>query len=178
MKKPIIAIIAVIIVAGGAYAIFHKSSEPASSNGSQSASQSNAPAVNNAVLITKTDPALGQYLADPSGKALYTYNPDTKGVSSCSGSCLATWPAYVDKGSTANLPDGVGTITRKDNGQVQYTYNGLPLYFFVSDGAGQATGNGVQDFSIAKPVASPASSSSTNTPAQPSRTLASSGYSY
>lgn len=181
MKKLTIAIIAIIIIAGGAYVIFHKSSQPASNNSSQTASQSNAPAVNNAVLITKTDSKLGQYLADPSGKALYTYNADTKGVSNCTDSCLAAWPAYVDKGSTANLPTGVSTIKRTDNGQVQYTYNGLPLYFFVSDGTNQVTGNGVQNFSIAKPSASSSSSSSsssTSTPSQSSSTSSGSSYNY
>lgn len=164
MKKIVIVIVALIVIAGGAYAIFHKPKQSTSGSGSQSASQSNAPAVNNAVLITKTDSKLGSYLADPSGKALYTYNADSKGVSNCTGSCLAAWPAYVAKGSTANLPSGVGTITRKDNGQVQYTYNGLPLYFFVSDSPGQVTGDGVQNFSVAKPMAGNAPSSSSSSP--------------
>lgn len=181
MKKPIIAIVVAVIVIGGAYAIFHKSSKPTATSGPNSSSQ-NAPAVNNAVLITKTDSSVGQYLADPSGKALYTYNADTKGVSNCTGSCLAAWPAYVDKGSTTGLPAGVSTIKRTDNGQIQYTYNGMPLYFFVSDGAGQVTGNGVQNFSVAKPAAasssSTSSSSSTNTSSQSSNTSSSPSYSY
>jgi predicted lipoprotein with Yx(FWY)xxD motif len=183
MKKIIIAMAVLIVIAGGAYAIFHKSSKPASSSDSGSASQSNAPAVDNAVIVTKNDPKLGQYLADPSGKALYTYNADTKGVSNCTGSCLAAWPAYVDKGSTANLPAGVGTITRKDTGQIQYTYNDLPLYFFVSDSPGKVTGNGVQNFSVAKPAtgnsSSSSSSSSPSTSTQPSNTSSTSpGYNY
>jgi predicted lipoprotein with Yx(FWY)xxD motif len=166
MNKSIVGvIIALLIVVGGGYAIFHNSSKPASpaSTAGKSSTKSSAPAVNNAVLITKTDSAAGQYLADPSGKALYTYDKDTSGVSNCTGSCLTTWPAYVDKGSTTGLPAGVGTIKRSDNGQVQYTYNGMPLYYFVSDSAGQVTGDGVEDFSVAKPAA--ASSSQPATPA-------------
>ncbi|MEJ0073406.1 MAG: hypothetical protein WDN27_05000 [Candidatus Saccharibacteria bacterium] len=167
MKKPIvIVIVAVIVIIGGAFAIFHKSSKPATPSAAKTSAQNNAPAVNNAVLITKTDSTVGQYLADPSGKALYTYNADTNGASNCTGSCLTAWPAYVDKGSTSNLPAGVSTITRSDNGQAQYTYNGLPLYYFVSDGSGQVTGNGVQNFSVAKPAAASSSSpqSSGSTP--------------
>lgn len=178
MKKSAIAVIAVILIAGGAYAVFHKSSKPASNGNSQSASQNNAPAVNNAVLITKTDSSIGQYLADPNGKALYTYNSDTKGVSNCTGSCLAAWPAYVDKGSATDLPSGVGTITRKDNGQIQYTYNGLPLYYFVSDRPGQVTGNGVQNFSVAKPAAAGSSSSSGSSTPPQSGNSSSPNYSY
>lgn len=170
MKKNnaiIVAIIVVIVVIGGGYALLHKSSKNTSNSSSQTASQSKAPAVNNAVLITKTDSKLGQYLADPSGKALYIYNADTSGVSNCTGSCLAAWPAYIDKGSITNLPAGVGTIKRTDNGQVQYTYNGMPLYYFISDGSGQVTGNGVQNFSVAKPSSTP-SSQSTSTPSSSS----------
>lgn len=178
MKKVIVAIITVAVIAVGAYAIFHKSSKPEANTSSRSASSNSALAVNNAILATKTNPSIGQYLADPSGMALYTYNADTKGVSNCTGSCLTAWPAYVDKGSATNLPAGVGTITRKDNGQIQYTYNGLPLYFFVSDSPGKVTGDGVQNFSVAKPAASSSSSSPTSTSAQSSSTSSGSNYPY
>jgi predicted lipoprotein with Yx(FWY)xxD motif len=164
MKKSnsiIIVIVVIIVLIGGGYALFHKSSKPTpASTASTSSKSSSAPAVNTAVLITKTDPKLGQYLADPSGRALYTYGGDSAGVSNCTGSCLADWPAYQDKGSTTSLPAGVSTIKRTDNGETQYTYMGLPLYYFVSDGSGQVTGNGVDNFSVAKPTASSASSSS------------------
>jgi len=165
MKKAVIAIVVVVILAVGGYLIFHKSSKPASKSTSTS---SNAPAVNNAVIVTKTSSSLGQYLADPSGKALYTYNGDKSGVSNCTGSCLATWPAYTDKGSTSNLPSGVSTIKRTDNGQTQYTYNGMPLYYFVSDSSGQVTGSGVENFTVAKPSSSSSSQPSSSTPSNSS----------
>jgi len=156
MKKSnsiVIAVIIVIVIAGGAYALFHKSPKPAAATTSSNSSskQSSAPAVNNAVLITKTSSTVGQYLADPSGKALYTYGADTSGISNCTGSCLASWPAYQDTGSTTNLPASVSTIKRTDNSEVQYTYKGKPLYYFASDGSSQVTGNGVDDFSVAVP---------------------------
>ena len=141
--------------------MLHKSSKTTSTN--NSGSQGQAAAVNNAVLTTKTSSSVGQYLADPSGKALYTYGADSSGVSNCKGSCLASWPAYVATGSTTNLPQGVSTIKRSDNGQTQYTYNGMPLYYFVSDGQGQVTGNGVSNFSVAKPAAAASSQSTTTT---------------
>src|ERR1700691_6140441 len=106
MKKSVIAIVVLIIVVVGGILIFHKSPKPKSSSSTQSISN-NAPAINNAVLITKTNSTVGQYLANPSGMALYTYGSDSNGVSNCTGSCLQAWPAYVDKGSTTNLPSGV-----------------------------------------------------------------------
>ena len=171
-SKIALIIVVVIVVAGGAYMLLHKSNKPATT--SKTSTTTNVPAINNAVLITKTNSSLGQYLADPSGKALYTYNADTSGVSNCTGSCLASWPAYVDKGSTTGLPSGVSTIKRTDNGQIQYTYNGMPLYYFVSDGTGQVTGNGVQNFSAAKPVAASSSSSSSSAPSSSSSNSSSS----
>ncbi|HET7059871.1 MAG TPA: hypothetical protein VFH99_00930 [Candidatus Saccharimonadales bacterium] len=191
MKKSssiIIGIIVVVVVVAGGYALFHKSGKSTVSKSTpSSANTSSAPAVNNSVLTTKTDPSLGQYLADPSGKPLYTYKGDSSGVSNCSGSCLATWPAYQDTGSTANLPAGVSTIKRSDNGQVQYTYNGMPLYYFITDSAGHPTGNGVENFQLAKPAAassssssppSSSSSSSSSTPPSSSSNSSSPSYSY
>ena len=165
MKKTYaIKLVIIVVVVVGGYALLHKS--PKTITKSTTASSS-ASAVNNAVLTTKTSASLGQYLTGPSGKALYTYGADTSGISNCTGACLAAWPAYVDTGSTTGLPTGVSTIKRTDNGQAQYTYNGKPLYYFASDSAGQVTGNGVDSFSVATPVAAatstPASSSSSST---------------
>lgn len=174
MKKLVIIAVIVILAVIGGFMLMHKSSKPISGS-SGSSSQASGPAVNNAVLITKTSSSVGSYLADPSGKTLYTYGADSNGVSNCTGSCLANWPPYLDKGATTNLPSGVGTITRKDNGQIQFTYNGMPLYYFSGDSAGQVTGDGVNNFNVAKPAAAssqssspaPAQSSSPSTSSQP-----------
>ena len=159
-----IGVVVIVIAAVGGYLLLHKSSPSysSSSKSSSTSSKSSAPAVNNAVLKTKTSSSLGEYLTDPAGKALYTYSADTSGVSNCTGTCLVNWPAYVDKGSTSGLPTGVSTLTRSDNSQVQYTYNGLPLYYFAGDSGTQVTGNGVENFSVAKPVAAASSSSSSS----------------
>src|ERR1700759_5278407 len=101
MKKAVIGIVVVIVLAVGGYLIFHKSPKPVATANSNSATAS---AVSNAVLVTKTNSSIGQYLTDPSGNALYTYGADTSGMSNCTGSCLTAWPAYQDKGSTSNLP--------------------------------------------------------------------------
>jgi predicted lipoprotein with Yx(FWY)xxD motif len=164
-KNLLIAVVVIVIVGAGGYAIFHKSNKPTATN-TNPATPSSVPAVNNSVLTTKTDSQLGQYLVDPSGQALYTYNADSSGVSNCTGSCLANWPAYQAKGSVTGLPAGISTITRVDNGQVQYTYNGMPLYYFTSDTQGKVTGNGVENFTVAKPA--PSSPSTTTSPSSSS----------
>jgi predicted lipoprotein with Yx(FWY)xxD motif len=170
-----IIVIVVLIVIGGGYALLHTSKKPTTAKNMGASSSTQATAVNNSVVVTKTNASLGQYLAEPAGKALYTYGGDSAGVSKCSGSCLASWPAYQDKGATTGLPTGIGTIQRSDNGETQYTYNGMPLYTFVGDSGSQVTGNGVSNFTIAKPAAASTSTgSSTSAPTSNSN----SGYTY
>lgn len=168
MKKNLTAMVGIIVVLAlvvGGYAILHASNKAMTANSTVSNSSSKVPAVNNAVLATKTNSSLGQYLTKPNGQALYIYNGDTAGVSNCTGSCLASWPAYQDTGSTNGLPSGVSTIKRSDNGEIQYTYNSMPLYTFVGDSNDKVTGNGVSNFSVAKPAAAISSQSTTTTPA-------------
>ena len=83
----------------------------------------------------------GTILVDgATGLTLYIFTKDTKdsGKSVCTGGCLDAWPALtVGAGETPTGGDGVtgtlGTITREDDGSLQVTYNGLPLYFFKND---------------------------------------------
>jgi len=85
--------------------------------------------------------------AGENGLTVYTFTKDVKdsGKSACTGGCIDTWPALtVPAGSTPTGGSGVtgtlGTITR-DDGTLQVTYNGLPLYFFKNDKApGDAAG--------------------------------------
>lgn len=155
----LIGLVVLLAIAGGVYALAHKSSNPStqSSNANpynynnQPAASDNspAPAASGDVIQTKTSASVGKYLADGSGRTLYTYNADTQGKSNCEGSCLYNWPAYTASSSTG-LPANVTVITRSDGSQ-QYAYKGLPLYYFTSDTTGQVTGNGVENFQVARP---------------------------
>lgn len=96
--------------------------------------------------------AAGTILVDAaSGLTVYMFTEDVKdsGTSACTGGCLTAWPALtVPAGATPTGGPGVtgtlGTITRPDDGTLQVTYDGLPLYFFQND---EAPGdlNGVYD---------------------------------
>ena len=78
---------------------------------------------------------------------VYTFTKDVKdsGKSNCNGDCAVTWPPLAAPASGtptagAGVTGKLGTITR-DDGSVQVTYNGLPLYFFKNDHApGDANG--------------------------------------
>ena len=143
-KKVIVGIVALLVIVGGAYAIFHKSSSPASDSSSNSSKASTA------IIQTKTASGTGQYLADANGDALYTYGADTSGVSNCSGSCIYAWPVYSPTSSTVTPPANLTVISRSD-GTKQYAYKGLPLYTFSNDPAGKVTGDNVSNFHVAKP---------------------------
>jgi predicted lipoprotein with Yx(FWY)xxD motif len=115
-------------------------SSPASSN-SATASPTTTPAV-----LAKTVGSEGSILvAGSNGMTVYTFTKDTTGVSNCKTGCITNWPALtVPSGQQPTGGSGVtgqlGTITR-DDGTVQVTYNGLPLYFFHNDKApGDITG--------------------------------------
>lgn len=151
-KSVIIGIAAVVILGAGGYLVFHKSpAKPASSSAtSQANSTTKLASSSNAIIQTKTATGIGEYLADGSGRTLYTYDGDNPGASNCTGSCLSAWPAYTAKSSSA-LPANVSTIKRSDDDTNQYTYKNMPLYYFSSDTTGKITGDGVESFHVAKP---------------------------
>ena len=99
-----------------------------------------------------SSPTFGMVLTGPNGMTLYTHAGDTATSSSCTGSCATTWPPLETKGQPTAQPGitgELGTLTRPDGG-TQVTYRGLPLYYWQGDTkAGDATGNGVEGFSIA-----------------------------
>jgi predicted lipoprotein with Yx(FWY)xxD motif len=81
-------------------------------------------------------------VATKNDMTLYTFDKDVagSGVSACTGGCLEVWPALtVSAGDTpvggAGVTGTLGTITRSDNGAIQVTYDGKPLYFFAHDTA-------------------------------------------
>jgi predicted lipoprotein with Yx(FWY)xxD motif len=154
-KKPLVILAVIIVLAIASYLIISDHSKKTQlkvvSSSTNSTKLSSPAVVNNSVVVTKDNSKFGSYLSDPQGKTLYTYSTDSKDVSNCHGYCLAIWPAYQDKGSTSNLPSGIGTI-RRNNGQIQYTFNGHPLYFYAYDlKPGQINGNGITGFYVARP---------------------------
>ena len=97
----------------------------------------------NLALATGSD---GQYLADASGRAVYMLEGDAE----CIGDCLTAWPPVVVTTSTpvvaTGLQSGLVSTVERDDGTLQLTYNGHPLYYYNRDtGAGMAMGQDVTD---------------------------------
>jgi predicted lipoprotein with Yx(FWY)xxD motif len=98
--------------------------------------------------VVKTGTVLGKKsLVTRSGMTLYSLSAETHGRFICSNAtCLALWkPLTVTHGTKPTGASHLGTVRRPD-GRTQVTFQGKPLYSFVSDTKpGQAKGNGFKD---------------------------------
>lgn len=150
-KNTTLVVIALVVVLGLGYVGRHKiksmlgmgSSAPVAQTTDTSASPSAASGSDN-IYMTKTDATKGKYMTDFAGMTLYTFDKDSKGVSTCYNGCAKAWPAY-SSGATAQgtFPANITVITRTD-GSKQFAWNGMPLYYYATDSkAGDINGDGV-----------------------------------
>ena len=70
-------------------------------------------------------------------------------MSNCSGGCARAWPPLLTVGAP-QTGDGVNAASlatiERDDGSIQVTYNGWPLYYFAKDQQpGNTNGQGVGD---------------------------------
>jgi predicted lipoprotein with Yx(FWY)xxD motif len=90
----------------------------------------------------------GTVLVDSSGQALYASDQEAAaGKVLCTGACNSFWAPVMASGkvkSSSSVSGKLGTVKRPDGG-MQVTYNGMPLYTFTQDQAGQVTGDGFKD---------------------------------
>ncbi|MCO6429361.1 MAG: hypothetical protein J5J00_00745 [Deltaproteobacteria bacterium] len=100
-------------------------------------------------LQTRQSSQYGAYLTDEQGRAVYIFEADSKGKSTCYDDCAEAWPPVLSKNPEVGQQlkkDMLGTIKRR-TGEQQVAYNDLPLYYYAKDkGAGQASGQGVEGF--------------------------------
>jgi predicted lipoprotein with Yx(FWY)xxD motif len=119
-----------------------------SSSGSSNASAAATPVSQTAgadTVSTKSVGGVGTVLVDSKGDVLYTNNQDSASKVACTSQCMSIWPALMapSAGKPSSSDSAVQAKLGVVNGQV--TYGGKPLYTFVQDSPGQATGNGVMD---------------------------------
>jgi predicted lipoprotein with Yx(FWY)xxD motif len=117
---------------------------PASSSGASAVAQSGSADVNTAV--TKT----GKVLVNAKGRTMYAFAADSKGHSNCTDSCLTYWPPVP---ATAKPPTTTGGVTatfgvlHRQDGTMQLTADGWPMYTYVGDSTpGATSGQGLDDF--------------------------------
>jgi predicted lipoprotein with Yx(FWY)xxD motif len=97
----------------------------------------------------------GKAWVDEKGMALYTFGKDEKGTKTamCTGDCIAEWPPLLAPADAkANGEWTLVAVVDKDGKTKQmWAYGGKPLYLFADDKKpGQVTGDGVDDFHLAK----------------------------
>jgi predicted lipoprotein with Yx(FWY)xxD motif len=113
------------------------------------------------------DTSKGKAWVDTNGMALYTFGKDTKTKSKCNDQCAAEWPPLA--AMAADTASGKWTVIKRDDGSLQWAYNGHPLYTFVDDKQpGEVTGDGKDGFHLAK--AKMTASSAIKPPKKPSGT--------
>src|ERR1700760_4977836 len=101
-------------------------------------------------LVKIANSPLGRILVDSKGITLYDFPPDKGTTSVCYGACAALWPPLVTHGKPIAGPGVRASLlgtTKRNDGKLEVTYGGHPLYYFVSDRKpGQTTGQGVNQF--------------------------------
>jgi len=83
--------------------------------------------------------------ASQPGFTLYVFDNDlaAPGASTCNGGCATSWPPLPVIDGAATGVSSLGTVTR-DDGSLQATYAGRPLYFYSGDASvGETNGDGV-----------------------------------
>jgi predicted lipoprotein with Yx(FWY)xxD motif len=117
------------------------------------AAATTAPATQAAAGVTLalgTNATLGQYVTGANGMTLYIFTKDAGTTSACTGGCADNWPplivtALADVTAGTGVTGALGTITR-DDGKLQVTLGGHPLYYFKNDAAvGDLNGQGIND---------------------------------
>jgi predicted lipoprotein with Yx(FWY)xxD motif len=127
-------------------------------------------------------PKVGRVLTTSSGRTLYRFASDPKGMSTCTGECAKVWPPLLlPKGDHLKGPHGLRGLStiHVANGRLQVALDGVALYRFTGDSkSGQAKGQGVEGawFAVLKsgipvtahvttPTAPPATTTPTTAPA-------------
>lgn len=92
------------------------------------------------------DPAMmkGGMMVDHKGMTVYTFDKDAGGKSMCNDECAKNWPPMMaPAGAKA---EGKWSVIKRDDGMMQYAYDGKPLYTFVKDEKpGEMKGDGMKD---------------------------------
>ena len=91
--------------------------------------------------IVVKDSEFGRILFDANGQVVYVFEIDGRNRSACtSAECVKAWPPVLTReapsagaGADKSL---LGTIRRND-GMLQVTYNGRPLYFYEHESPGE-----------------------------------------
>ena len=113
-------------------------------SGSSASSAAASPAAASSSALKTAKIGSATVLTNAKGFTLYWFAPDTATKSNCNGSCAHYWPPVKGPATAGTGVTGTLATIKRADGSVQATWNGHPLYTYVSDTApGQAKGNGL-----------------------------------
>lgn len=105
-------------------------------NSSYSAAYQEGPAMSHSTSV-------GDVLTNAEGMTLYSFDKDSNGMSACTGQCAVNWPPFM-AGTHAKAMDE-WTLIKREDGSMQWAYDGKPLYLFIGDKApGDVNGDGLK----------------------------------
>ena len=99
--------------------------------------------------ITADGSDYGTMLFDERGQAIYLFDTESPGAPECYDDCSAAWPPVLTDGppeADGEVDAGLLGTTERDDGSVQVTYNGHPLYFYADEDPGEVLCHDVDDF--------------------------------
>jgi predicted lipoprotein with Yx(FWY)xxD motif len=118
----------------------------ASTTATEPAQQSRRPTTTLKLRNTR----FGRILVDGKGRALYLFTREPSIRSRCYGQCAVAWPPFYARGKLragSGLDSGKLRSSRRRDGKRIVTYNGHPLYYYVTDRKpGQVTCHNVVEF--------------------------------
>jgi predicted lipoprotein with Yx(FWY)xxD motif len=116
---------------------------------SPSTPRSADPTVDPGVTVTTDASEFGPMLFDDRGQAIYLFDREETAEPDCYDECAAAWPPVLTTGppqaSGDVQVDLLGT-THRDDGSLQVTYAGHPLYFYAHEAPRQVLCHDVAEF--------------------------------
>ena len=114
-----------------------------SSDGGSTGKSAGSSSAHSSVVASAKKAKVGSVIVDAQGRTLYRFTAEAQGRPVCTGACVGTWPPAVVT-DAAGLPMHVATVKRPDDGKLQLTYDGHPLYRYAGDQSkADANGDGV-----------------------------------
>lgn len=88
-------------------------------------------------LRVRSHPTGGEYIADGTGRALYSFSGDARGQSACLTNCATVWPPViverVPSDIDARIDASLLQLSTGPDGARQLVFNQKPLYYAESD---------------------------------------------
>jgi predicted lipoprotein with Yx(FWY)xxD motif len=111
------------------------------------------------VVVATGASDFGPMLFDDSEQAIYLFDRETTAEPDCYDECAEAWPPVLTTGpprAEGDVRAGLLGTTERDDGSLQVTYAGHPLYFYAHEGPGQVLCHDVTEFGGVWLVVTPA----------------------